>query len=286
MRTCCAVWVALAASSFAQAGPAGGSPKLPDDYAIEKNIQYDRFPETVLDIVQPKAAATAKRPGVMVIHGGGWVEGSKETMMERYVIPYLEQGFVVCNVEYRLAKAAKAPAAVSDVLNAAAWFEQNAKRYNVDAKRIVVTGGSAGGHLALMVGMVPKSAHLGPAAHVAAVVNFYGITDVEDQLQGRNKRDYAVEWIPTGKDSWDVARKVSPVAYVRRDVPPILTIHGNADETVPYEQGVELTRELRQAGADAELIPVPDGEHGFTPEQMSKIYPQIWDFLRKRGILK
>lgn len=286
MRRFCAFWVAFAAASFAQAGPAGNPVKLPGGYAIEKNIQYDRYPETVLDVIQPKTAAAGKRPGVIVIHGGGWVEGSKETMVERYVVPYLQEGFVVCNVEYRLAKTAKAPAAVNDVLNAAAWFEQNAKRYNVDTRRIVVTGGSAGGHLALMVGMTPKSAHLGPPAHVAAVINFYGITDVEDQLQGRNKRDYAVQWIPTGQDSWDIARRVSPVAYIRRDVPPILTIHGNADETVPYEQGIELTRQLRQAGADAELIPVPNGGHGFTPEEMDKIYPQIWDFLRKRGILK
>jgi acetyl esterase/lipase len=281
----CALSVAFAAASFAQAGPAGNPATLPDGYLIEKNIAYDQHPETVLDIVQPKAPATGKRPGVIVIHGGGWVEGSKDTMM-KYVIPYLQQGFVVCNVEYRLAKSAKAPAAVTDVLNAAAWFEQNAKRYSVDPKRIVVTGGSAGGHLALMVGMTPKSAHLGPASHVAAVVNFYGIADVEDQLQGVNKRDYAVEWVPTGKDSWDVARRVSPVAYVRKDVPPILTIHGNSDDTVPYEQGIELTRQLRQAGADAELIPVHDGEHGFTDEQMNTIYPQIWEFLRKRGILK
>ena len=70
------------------------------------------------------------------------------------------------------------------------------------------------------------------------------------------------------------------------DAPPVLTIHGSADETVPYEEGIELTRALRNAGADAELIPVPNGAHGFTPEELSHIYPQIWEFLHKRGVLK
>jgi acetyl esterase/lipase len=287
MRRVCVIAVAIATASFSQAGPAEGRGSVRENYSVEKNISYSEHPETVLDVYQPKTPALGKRrPGVIVIHGGGWIEGSKDTMMEHYVLPYLAHGFVVCNVEYRLAKVAKAPAAVNDALAAAAWFRQHAKKYNVDRKRIVATGGSAGGHLALMVGMATKSAHLGPLSKVAAVVNFCGITDVEDQLQGANIRDYAVQWIPTGKDMWDVARRVSPVAYIRESAPAILTIHGTADETVPYEEGVELTRALRNAGGDAELIPVPNGGHGFTEEEMSHIYPQIWDFLRKRDILR
>ena len=99
--------------------------------------------------------------------------------------------------------------------DAAEWFEKNAKKYNVDTKRIVVTGGSAGGHLSLMVGMTPKSANLGPPAKVAAVVNFYGITNVGDQLGGPNMRDYAVTWVPEQSGRLELARRVSPMTYVR-----------------------------------------------------------------------
>ncbi|MBI3279329.1 MAG: alpha/beta hydrolase [Acidobacteria bacterium] len=261
-------------------------PPLPDSVMVEPNLAYDQYKETVIDVFYPKARAAGKRPAAIVIHGGGWRGGDKQRMVQTHVLPYVEKGFVVANVEYRLAKVAAAPAAVTDVLKAADWFADNAKRWGVDNKRIVVTGTSAGGHLALMVGMTPKSAKLGPAAKVAVVVNFYGITDVEDQLQGPNRREYAVEWIPEQAGRFELARRVSPMTYVRKDVPAILSIHGNADQTVPYEHAVNLTKALRDEGADAEMIPVPNGGHGFPPETLQKIYPQIFEFLQRRGVLK
>jgi acetyl esterase/lipase len=221
-----------------------------------------------------------------VIHGGGWTGGTKEGMITSFALRYVEQGFVVANVEYRLAKAATAPAAVTDVLTAAAWFFKNAGKYNFDKNRVVVTGGSAGGHLALMVGMTPKSARLGPAADVAAVVNFYGITDVGDQLSGPNMRKYAVTWVPEAAGREELATRVSPMTYVRKDLPPILTIHGDADETVPYEHGTNLTRALQQAGSTAEMVSVPQGKHGFPKEKLDELYErQIWPFLKRYGVV-
>jgi acetyl esterase/lipase len=259
---------------------------LPDWVSVEANVPYDQYKETVLDVMQPKAAATGKRPGMLVIHGGGWVGGTKEQVVENFCLPYVEKGFVVANVEYRLAKVAAAPTAVMDVLRAADWFHRNAGRYNVDRKRIAVIGNSAGGHLALMVGMTAKSAKLGPTGKVAAVVNIYGITDVADQLGGPNMRQYAVTWVPDEPGRLELARRVSPMTYVRKDLPPILTVHGDADETVPYEHGTNLTRALRQVGADAEMISVPQGKHGFSKEQWAGVLPQIFSFLQRHGILR
>src|SRR5204863_10213452 len=165
-------------------------------------------------------------------------------------------GFVVANVEYRLAKAATAPAAVTDVLKAAQWFRKNAKKYHVDPKRIIVTGDSAGGHLALMVAMTPKSAKLGPPGKVAAVVNFFGITDVADLLEGPHMQKYAVTWVPEQEKRRELAKRVSPMNYVRKVLPPILSPHGHVDNTVAYEHAVNLTRELKAAGAGARLITV------------------------------
>lgn len=259
---------------------------IPDSVSLEANISYGPYKETVLDILQPKAASTGKRPGAIAIHGGGWVGGSKDESGRRICLRYVEKGFVCAAVEYRLAKVAPAPAAVTDVLDAAHWFEEHAKKYNVDPKRIVVTGSSAGGHLALMVGMTPKSAQLGPAAKVAAVVNFYGITDVGDQLGGPHMRDYAVTWVPEQQGRLDLASRVSPMTYVRKGLPPILTIHGDADSTVPYEHGVKLTKALRDAGDDAELVSVPQGEHGFPKAKEDQIYERdIWPFLKKHGVI-
>jgi acetyl esterase/lipase len=277
----CAVSLLLSAQTQTRPEP----PKLPANIEVlEINASYDTYPATVLDVMRPKGN-TARRPAVIIIHGGGWVNGTKEGMVQNYCLPYLEKGFVVANVEYRLAAAAPAPAAVQDVLKAADWFLRHAGKYGVDKKRVIVTGGSAGGHLALMVAMTPKSAKLGPRINVAAVVNFFGITDVGDQLDGPHMQKYAVTWVPEQQGRYDLARRVSPMAYVRKDLPPVLTIHGDADRTVPYEHGVNLTRALRDAGADAELLPVPGGGHGFPPEKMAEIYPRIWEFLGRHGLL-
>jgi acetyl esterase/lipase len=249
------------------------------DYQIEANIRYDKYPETVLDILQPSAPALANRPGIIVIHGGGWVQGDKESTLDKYCLPFIRHGFVVANVEYRLARAAAAPAAVSDVLQAAQWFNDHAARYKVDPNRILVTGGSAGGHLALMVGMTP-------AAKIAGVIDFFGITDVADQLAGPNAREYAAQWIPEQPNRLELARQMSPMTYVRKGLPPILALHGDADPTVPYDQSVNLTGAIRSAGGDAELITVPGGKHGFTPQEMDELWPRIFKWIAKHKITK
>ena len=254
------------------------------EFPIEANIRYGQYAETVLDVMQPRDPALKNRPGVIIIHGGGWVNGKKETVVERFCVPFLEHGFVVANVEYRLASAAIAPAAVNDVLNAAKWFQDHAAQYKVDPKKIVVSGGSAGGHLALMVGMVPEGTDLGPVTKIAAIVNFYGITDVADQLSGPNMRPYAVTWVPDLPDRLEIAKHVSPMTYVRKGLPPVLTLHGDVDQTVPYEHGVKLTNALKQAGNKAELITVTGGKHGFTNEQAAELWPQIFKFLKKHKV--
>jgi acetyl esterase/lipase len=254
------------------------------DFQIQANIRYSLHPETVLDIVQARAPALKNRPGVIVIHGGGWVEGDKESMLQKFCLPFVEHGFVVANVEYRLAQVAKAPAAVNDVLEAAKWLRDRAADYKVDPNQIIVTGNSAGGQLAMMVGMAPESAGLGPSIKVAAVINFYGISDVPDQLEGPHLQAYAVTWVPLQPDRMELAKKLSPITYVRKGLPPLLSIHGDADPVVPYEQSVRLTRELKAAGNQAELITIPGGQHGFPPEEMSKLWPQIFKWLKKHKI--
>lgn len=266
--------------------PQPQKPQLPPGTSVNANLAYSTYPQTVLDVYAPPSTGREKRCGVLAIHGGGWVSGSRDGALNNFVIPWLSKGCVVANVEYRLAAIAPAPAAVEDVLRAADWFRRNADRWNVDTNRIIATGDSAGGHLALMVGLTPKSAKLGPAGKVAAVVNFYGITDVEDQLGGVNLQKYAVTWVKEGDGRMELARRVSPVSYTRKDVPAVLTIHGTADETVPYEHGVRITKMLRDAGADAEMISVSEGQHGFPKEKMDALYPQIFEFLSRRGILK
>jgi acetyl esterase/lipase len=262
-------------------------PVIPPTVKVTANVRYGENPQNVLDILESVMPARGARPGAIVIHGGGWIGGSRAWVAELVCLRFVEKGFVVANVEYRVARAAKAPAAVADVLQAARWFVQNASRYGVDPKRVVVTGDSAGGHLALMVGMTPESAGFGPAAHVRAVVNFFGITDVNDQLGGPNMRDYTVQWVPEQPGRSELARRVSPLTYVRKQVPPILTIHGTADPSVPHAHAEKLTEGLNAAGARAVLVTVAGGSHGFPKAQTDEIYERyVWPFLSSTGVLK
>lgn len=232
--------------------------------------------EAKLDVYRP--AAPGPHPTLLHIHGGGWTGGSRESVALR-ALPFVQMGFAVVNVSYRLARVALAPAAVEDCLCALKWIAQNAKEYEFDLARLAVTGYSAGGHLALTTGMIPPSAGLdrqcpgSDLPRVAAIVNWYGITDVNDLLEGPNRRVYAVTWLGSLEPRDAVARRVSPLTYVRQDLPPVLTIHGDADPTVPYAHGTRLHAALQSAGATSELVTIPKGRHGNFPraEQLRAI---------------
>jgi acetyl esterase/lipase len=144
--------------------------------------------EAKLDVYQARDATTSN-PTLVYFHGGGWVAGSKEGSSLTF-LPFLSMGWNVVDVEYRLAKISLAPAAVQDALCAVRWVHRNGKEYNVDTNRLVVMGNSAGGHLALTTGMTPASESLDSLCpgneelKVAAVINWYGITDVNELLAG------------------------------------------------------------------------------------------------------
>src|SRR6185369_331212 len=116
------------------------------------NSNYD----AKLDIYYPEKS-DVPIPVVMMIHGGGWIAGTKEQGV-LYTLPFLQMGFAVVNVEYRMGPVALAPAAVEDCLCALHWIGRNAKKYHFDLNKVVITGGSAGGHLALTTAMIPPSA--------------------------------------------------------------------------------------------------------------------------------
>ncbi|MDA1092658.1 MAG: alpha/beta hydrolase [Acidobacteria bacterium] len=272
---------------------------LSNQYRVEPNVTYHvaNNHENKLDLYLP-ANASGPVPVLLMIHGGGWVAGTKESQLLR-AMPYLEMGWAVANVTYRLVQVSRAPAAIEDCLCALQWIARNADNYNFDLSRIVTTGNSAGGHLALTTGMVPASSGLGrectsgsftgpptvPTVTVAAIINWYGITDVGDLLHGENTKGYAVQWLGGLADRDAVARQASPLTYVRAGLPPVLTIHGDADPVVPYQHGVRLHEALQTAGVASELHTVTGGGHGgFSTPQTLAIYLTIKQFLARHGL--
>lgn len=263
------------------------------DYGfIEPNVTYARADgvDLRLDVYRPKVKNPKKLPTLIWIHGGGWRGGSKESYSLR-VLPWLEMGWNVVNVEYRLTGVARAPAAVEDCRCALRWVFENAEKYSFDTERIVVSGQSAGGHLALLTGMAADEASFdnncpGKPVKVAAIVNWFGITDVGDLLQGKNKTEFASNWI--GQDRFgdaDLIRRVSPISYVRPGSPPIITIHGDKDPLVPYDHAVRLHKALTNAGVANELVTIRNGDHGdFSKEDSKRAYRAVRKFLRKHLI--
>ena len=264
---------------------------IAEQYQIQPDITYGVANNYTLklDVWQRKDANKAV-PTLIYYHGGGWVFGDR-TGATLLVLPYLEMGWNVINVEYRMASVSLAPAAVEDCRCALRWAMRNAKQYNIDTDRIVLTGHSAGGHLSLITGMLPEGTGLDnncdgtEKLKVAAIINWYGISDVGDLVQGRNQRNYAVMWMGSQPDPLTIAKRVSPLTYVRAGLPPILSIHGDADPVVPYDQSTRLHQALSAAGVPNELVTIKGGGHGqFTDAELENAYQKISTFLHSHGL--
>jgi acetyl esterase/lipase len=291
-----AVFVPVA---FAQLSPtADWATHAQNEYAVAANVTYLTATgyEAKLDVYR-RRDVTTPQPTLVFYHGGGWIGGTKEASFMS-IMPWLEMGWNVVNVEYRMARVALAPAAVEDALCALRYVVAQAKNYNVDTNKIVVSGESAGGHLALAVGMIPTTAGFTSVCagggftgsemavpKVAAIINWYGITDLNDMLNGENARSYAVQWLGSSANRDALAKSVSPITYVRSGLPPILSIQGDADPIVPYSQNVRLRDALTKAGAPNELFTIPGGGHGnFKADERTKAYVKIREFLMKNGL--
>jgi acetyl esterase/lipase len=274
---------------------------------LYQNIVYQKADSVDLRLdVITTVSASGPRPVVIFFHGGGWVQGKKENHLLK-LLPYLARGMDGVNVEYRLAYEAQAPAAVEDCRCALHWVVQHAKEYGFDTNRIVVAGESAGGHLALMTGMLNPadgfdsscelpadqwSGHGGPGdVKVAAIVNFFGPTDVAEFLQPPNSANFVIRWIGNPSRT-DLAKRVSPLTYIRRGVPPIITVHGDKDPVIPYEQAVRLHKALDDARVQNQLVTIRGGGHGgysvfpWTWEQNRSAYEAVFQFLAKVGVLR
>lgn len=270
------------------------------EYEILPNITYAVASNTELklDLYLPKNR-NAPRPVVVLFHGGGWVAGQKERNVLQ-LLPYLRLGWAAVNVEYRIARNALAPAAVEDCRCALRWVHYRARQYGFDLSRIVLTGSSAGGHLALIAGFLPDQSPFDrqcatedpvrwrsaeePRMHVAAIVNWFGITDVAELVEGPNAKHYAIEWFGSMSDRLPLARDLSPLSYIRSGLPAVITIHGDQDDIVPYSQAVRLHNALDKAGVPNKLITINGAQHGgFDRDTMTRCFAQIREFLRSNG---
>jgi acetyl esterase/lipase len=258
-----------------------------------------------LDVITV-GSASEPRPTLIYFHGGGWLEGSKESTL-LYMLPYLALGMNTVNVEYRMAPESLAPAAVEDSRCALHWVYDHAAQYGFDTSKIVVSGHSAGGHLALMTGLLKPSDGFDNTCRrlsdewrestirdvkVAAIINFFGPTDLVTLLKGSTTRNFAVRWFGGLPNREELAKRVSPITYARPGAPPVLTIMGDRDPIVPYAQGVTLQAALDKVGIPNQLLTIPGGGHGSTTpyawnrEQFLQAQAAVVTFLKERQIIR
>ena len=295
------VMAAVSSTALAQPRPTGDWPVHAEaEYAVIPNITYltGTGYASKLDLYR-RRDVTTPQPTLIFFHEGGWVGGTKEGSVMS-LLPWMQMGWNVVNVEYRLARVALAPAAVEDAMCSLRFVVEKAKDMGVDTSRIVVSGESAGGHLALVVGMIPESAGFGRLCtggavrgldttnpRIAAIINWYGITDIGELLSGPNtmSRTYALQWFGSLPNRNEIARSLSPLTYVREGLPPILSIHGDADPQVPFSQSVRLRDALTRAAVKNELVTIAGGGHGnFTAEDRMNAYAKIRSFLAANGL--
>ena len=286
------VTLMLAIPGSAQLSPAAAwATHAANEYQMTPNVTYFKAGDMDLKLdVYRRRTATTPQPTLIYMHGGFWVAGNKEGAILS-LLPWMEMGWNIVNVEYRLGPQFLAPTAVEDCFCALRFVGTQATAYNVDTSRIVVTGESAGGHLALSLGMIPSSEGLdkqcpgAPLPKVAAVINWFGITDVADVIDGPNRQQAAARWFGDMPNRLEVAKRVSPLTYVRNGLPPILTIQGDNDTTVPYPQAVKLHAALAKTTVPNQLVTIPGGKHGgFTADERDRIYLTIREFLSKNGL--
>ncbi len=244
------------------------------------------------DVYFPVADSPAPHPAVVHLHGGGWRQGSKEVANLLPQVKALQaQGVLVLSVNYRLAPAYRFPAMIEDAKCAVRYLRANAPAYRLDPQHIGAMGGSAGGHLAALLGLTDESAgwdvgpYLTQSSQVQAVVDFFGPTDLTTLPNTPEFQALLQEVFGTADRTSPILRQASPLTYVHPGAPPFLIVQGLADTVVPPDQSQRLAMALQEAGVPVETLWVQHGGHGLWPQggplqpPLSEITQHAVDFL-------
>lgn len=231
-------------------------PAVPDHIEMIEGIIYRSVDgvDLALDVYRRKDLEQ-DAPALVFIHGGSWKSGDRNDYRP-YLVQYADAGYITVTISYRLMQQAIFPAAAVDVSCALTWIGEHAAEHRIDPTRVVLIGGSAGGHLALLAGYTKAPELLcpdGASAHVKirGIVNFYGPSDLTTDFAIGHP---VVEGFlgATYVEDPEVHRLASPVTHISSDDPPTLIFHGTIDETVPVNQSDLLASALEAAGVGVE----------------------------------
>jgi acetyl esterase/lipase len=266
---------------------------------LEKGITYAAAggEKLQLDIAIPPGDGPF--PCLVCLHGGAWQHGSRRDLSANgkdksgkptpsWLEVMAREGYVAASVSYRLAPKHKFPAMIEDSRAAVRFLRAHAKTYKADAARFGAVGFSAGGHLALLLGMCDKTIgfdvgdHLDQSGKVQCVIDFFGPTDLAMYAKSEGIEDgYLVPVFGKEcKTDASIYKRASPVSYVSKDAPPILFLHGTLDFVVPVKHSEMLHKSLADAGAKTEIHTVSFAGHGgWNERDMGKAQAAAFRFL-------
>lgn len=248
-----------------------------------KNISFKKVEghELYLDVYMPEEQ---NPPLIMWIHGGGWKELNREWNL---IMPMLHRGFAIASVDYRYSDEGAFPTQMYDLKDALLYLKQHAQEYGYDASKVVVSGDSAGGHLAAMVGVSVGNRDWETEDgdySVQAVVEFCGATLFPPEARPENEAEDTKTAVPQmlgaplwSKTSRGRAAVASPLSYVDGTEPPFLILHGSEDPVVPVSNPRALRNALEEAGDAVHMYFVPGGHHGLSGKLVDDI---IYEFLQ------
>jgi len=268
-------------------------------YMGYKKIQY-------LDLYVPKSTPNGTRPAAMITHGGGWSIGDKAASRERNFAEFMvDQGYVAISINYTLVpyEGKKRigdgwPDNIYDCKSALRWLKKNAKSLHIDPDRIVLIGGSAGGHLSLLNGLSMnnkelngKGAYLDQNTSIRCIIDFYGPIDARE---GREGKPY-VKSSPIDKNAWggsfikekfaerpDIWALASPVEHLSSDSPPILIFQGDSDAVVNVNVSRRFNKLLDEKKIPHIYVEVAGAPHSFALNPCGKdLRPIILKFLKE-----
>jgi acetyl esterase/lipase len=262
--------------------------------SVIKDLEFskpDRHPLR-LDLYLPEQKPANPLPVIVWIHGGGWLNGSKENAKNASWLA--TKGFAVASINYRLTTEATWPAQIDDCRESVRWLRANAKTYGLDPDHIGAFGSSAGGHLAALMGTRPYPDAERDTSRIQAVCDWFGPTELltmppnmiangrtEEQVANSNGAKLLGA---TVKDVPDLAKEASALDNVTADDAPFLIMHGSADPGVPTEQSKKLHAKLVSSGVHSEFHIVEGAGHGgpqfSTPEVRAKVEAFFYRTLR------
>jgi acetyl esterase len=245
-------------------GLAGGPGTAAAQEGVQLGVQYgeaDGVP-LVMDVYLPPGESTGM--GVIVIHGGRWMRGDRTDTPADEIAA---QGHVAFSVDYRLAPEYPYPAAIEDLQTAVRFVRENAGEYGIDPAKIWAIGGSAGGHLAALLGTLGE----GPTtegARIAAAVSWSGPMDLERlSTSSRGLEEAATQFVGCSRaDESSCAtalREASPITHLDPSDPPLFIANGTA-EPIPFDQAVVMARAADEAGVQADIWTIQGDVHGFS----------------------